>query len=53
MINDELLAAFFMFFNFMIGQIITVIRYYIGFNILFYKEYEFISGQFSLGNESR
>ena len=53
MINDELLAAFFMFFNFMIGQIITVIRYYIGFNILFYKEYEFISGQFSLGEESR
>ena len=53
MMNDELLSTFFMLFNFMIGQIITVIRFYIGFNKLFHKEYEFVSGLFSRKEKSR
>ena len=53
MINDEILATFFILFNFMIGQIISAIRFYIGFDKLFHREYEFVSGQFSPKEEPR
>ena len=45
MINDEFLARFLFLFNFMIGQIISVVRLKIeDFEILFNEEYEFLSG---------
>ena len=53
MINDELLATFFIHFNIMIGQMISVIRLSIGFEKLFFKEYQLLSGNFSTDEEPR
>ena len=53
MMNDELLARFLIFFNIMIGQMISVIRLSIGFEKLFYKEYQLLSGNFSTEEEPR
>ena len=53
MINDELLATFFILFNIMIGQMISVVRLCIGFEKLFFKEYQILSGDFSTDEEPR